>query len=137
MDSQQKTVIYNFLNKCGIDCGSLDNLDGFKLARDILLSEEKYNEITKEIPTLKTIYSSSYMTSLHKNAKKNQQWPLINIVRQVLKSCGYSMKPLRVANGYTKSGKKLYRRFFVISRIVVQQKIEPSSDNASSSSSEK
>ena len=129
MDSQQKTVIYKFLNNCGIDCGSLDNLDGFKIPREVLLSEERYNEITKEIPSLKTIYSSSYMTSLQKNAKKNQQWPLINIVRQVLKSCGYSMKPLRVANGYTKSGKKLYRRFFVISKIEVTQKIEQEEDN--------
>ena len=137
MDSQQKTVIYNFLNKCGIDCGSLDSLDGFKIPREVLLSEEKYNEITKEIPSLKTIYSSSYMTSLQKNAKKNQQWPLINIVRQVLKSCGFSMKPLRVANGYTKSGKKLYRRYFVISKIVIKQKIESNEDDASSSSSEK
>ena len=75
------------------------------------------------------------MTSSQKNAKKNQQWPLINIVRQVLKSCGYSMKPQRVANGYTKSGKKLYRRFFVISKIVIKQKIQE--DDSSNSSSEK
>ena len=86
MDSQQKTVINNFLNKCGVGCDTIDNLDGFKIPREVLLSEEKYNEIVEEIPKLKTIYSSSYMTSLQKNAKKNQQWPLINIVRQVLKS---------------------------------------------------
>jgi hypothetical protein len=135
MDSQQKTVVNSFLNKCGIECDSLDNLDGFKIPREVLLLEEKYNEIVEEIPKLKTIYSSSYMTSLQKNAKKNQQWPLINIVRQVLKSCGYSMKPQRVANGYTKSGKKLYRRFFVISKIVIKQKIQE--DDSSNSSSEK
>lgn len=135
MDSQQKTVVNSFLNKCGVECDSLDNLDGFKIPREVLLLEEKYNEIVEEIPKLKTIYSSSYMTSLQKNAKKNQQWPLINIVRQVLKSCGYSMKPQRVANGYTKSGKKLYRRFFVISKIVIKQKIQE--DDSSNSSSEK
>ena len=75
MDSQQKTVVNSFLNKCGVECDSLDNLDGFKIPREVLLSEEKYNEIVEEIPKLKTIYSSSYMTSLQKNAKKNQQWP--------------------------------------------------------------
>ena len=129
MDAEQKTVVNIFLNKCGVDCDTLNNLDGFKIPRELLLSEEKYNEIVEEIPKLKTIYSSSYMTSLQKNAKKNQQWPLINIVRQVLKSCGYSMKPQRIANGYTKSGKKLYRRFFVISKIEVTQKIEQEEDN--------
>ena len=28
MDSQQKTVVNSFLNKCGVECDSLDNLDG-------------------------------------------------------------------------------------------------------------
>lgn len=132
MDSHQKTLVKNFLNKCGVECESLDNLDGTKISREVLLSEEKYNEVAKEIPSLKEIYSSSYMTSLQKNAKKTQQWPLINIVRQVLKSCGYSMKPKRVANGYTKAGKKLYRRFFIVSKIIIKQKINESDSNATS-----
>ena len=129
MESQQKIVVKSFLNKCGVDCISLDDLDGMKIPREILLSEEKYAEVQNEIPSLKEIYSSSYMTSLQKNAKKNQQWPLINIVRQLLKSCGYTMKPLRVANGYTKAGKKLYRRFFVVSKIIIKQKIDNDSQS--------
>tara|TARA_B100000902_G_C27239263_1_gene879112 strand:+ start:63 stop:470 length:408 start_codon:yes stop_codon:yes gene_type:complete len=135
MDSQQKNIVSKFLNSCGVTCDSIDDLDGIKIPREILLSEERYAEASKAIPTLKEIYSSSYMTSLQKNAKKTQQWPLINIVRQILKSCGYSMKPLRVANGYTKSGKKLYRRFFVVTKIKVLQKIE-TCDEASSNSTE-
>ena len=135
MDSQQKNTVSKFLNSCGVTCDSIDGLDGIKIPREILLSEERYAEASKVIPTLKEIYSSSYMTSLQKNAKKTQQWPLINIVRQILKSCGYSMKPLRVANGYTKSGKKLYRRFFVVTKIKVLQKIE-TCDEASSNSTE-
>ena len=135
MDSQQKNTVSKFLNSCGVTCDSIDDLDGTKIPREILLSEERYAEASKAIPSLKEIYSSSYMTSLQKNAKKTQQWPLINIVRQILKSCGYNMKPLRVANGYTKAGKKLYRRFFVVSKINVVQKIE-TEDDASSSSAE-
>ena len=66
------------------------------------------------------------MTSLQKGAAKTQKWPLINIVRQILKSYGYKMRPLRVANGYTKAGKKLYRRFFIVEKKMNNQEIDNS-----------
>ena len=60
------------------------------------------------------------MTSLQKTAKSTQAWPLINIVRQVLKSCGYTMSPKRLSNGYNKSGKKLYRRVLSANQVYYQ-----------------
>lgn len=49
--------------------------------------------------------------------KKKQRWPLLNLVRQLLKVNMYEMKPIRKSDGYTKDGKKKYVRFFLIQKI--------------------
>lgn len=116
MDSEQEKIIVEFLNVCGVPCESLAVILGITIPREVLLQEDRYNNACAYNEKLKEIYSSSYMTSLQKTAKSTQSWPLINIVRQVLKSCGYCMVPKRLSNGYTKTGKKIYRRVFVISK---------------------
>ena len=73
----------------------------------------------KEFKKAKAIsrkYSSS-LTSLQKSAELEQKWPLLNLVRQVLKSCNYLMKPIRQSAGYDKEGKKKYRRLFRIDKM--------------------
>lgn len=116
MENSQEKIIIDFLNVCGIPCESLSVIDGLAVPRETLLQEETYKKSCEHIEKLKEIYSSSYMTCLQKTAKTTQAWPLINIVRQVLKSCGFNMTPKRLSNGYTKSGKKLYRRVFLINK---------------------
>ena len=116
MENSQEKIIIDFLNVCGIPCESLSVIDGLAVPRETLLQEETYKKACEHIEKLKEIYSSSYMTCLQKTAKTTQAWPLINIVRQVLKSCGFNMTPKRLSNGYTKSGKKLYRRVFLINK---------------------
>ena len=86
------------------------------IPREQLLNDLKYEQATKVIPELKHHMSSSYMTALQSNAQANQKWPLINIVRQLLKHTGYRMIPIRKSNGYSKDGKKLFRRFFRIEK---------------------
>ena len=54
------------------------------------------------------------MTSLHKNANKNQRWPLLNLVRQILNTYCYKMEPIRKSDGYTLEGVKKYKRYFKI-----------------------
>jgi hypothetical protein len=56
------------------------------------------------------------MTSLQQNAEKNQKWPLINIVRQILNKYNYKMIPIRKCDGYTLDGIKKYKRFFQIEK---------------------
>lgn len=92
------------------------------IPREPLLSEGNYESVTKLIPSVKQYISSSYLTSLQSNAKETQKWPLINIVRQLLKHSGYRMIPIRKSNGYSKDGKKLFRRFF---RIEKYKTVEP------------
>ena len=112
---QEKTVI-SFLNCAGISVDDISELHGTIVDRDDLLSDEKYSKIKEQITELKKLYSSSYMTSLQKTAGDTQKWPVINIMRQLLKSYGYALVPKRCANGYTKLGKKIYKRSFVITK---------------------
>ena len=68
------------------------------------------------IPDLKNVFSSSYMTCLQKPAGKEQKWPLLNLVRQILSVYNFDMEPIRKSDGYTPEGIKKYKRFFYIKK---------------------
>tara|TARA_B000000557_G_C20766487_1_gene439707 strand:+ start:943 stop:1287 length:345 start_codon:yes stop_codon:yes gene_type:complete len=84
--------------------------------RDIFLNDKKYLSVVALIPKLKEHFSSSFLTSLQKNAPIKQRWPLLNLIRQILKINNYEMIPIRKSNGYTNDGKKLFKRFFLIKK---------------------
>lgn len=109
-------LIINFLNKCNIVCNDVNNLDGTIIYRDTLLNPNLYDKIKQDIPSLKNILNSSTYTSVQKNAENNQRWPLINLIRQILKRYNYELKPKRLADGYTKDGQKKYKRLFEIKK---------------------
>ena len=113
-----------FLNKCSIVFDDYAQLDGMLVPRDVLLSKDKYESIKEDIDKMKKLYSSGSLTSLQKNAMENQKWPLLNLVRQILKSNNYKMDPIRKSNGYTKDGKKKYLRYFILKKIKSVQEIE-------------
>jgi len=108
--------IINFLKKCEIPFDS-KQLDGHLLPREIMLSDTIYNKVRGDLDHLREKYSSSYLTALQKTAEIDQKWPLLNLVRQLLKMNSYIMKPVRKSDGYTKEGKKKFRRFFVIQKV--------------------
>lgn len=110
-------VLLDFLIKCGVACSDLDALDGHQIPREILLDDARYEKAKTCIPELKKCFSSSSLTSLQAGAEDNQRWPLINILRQVLKSSNYRLCPRRMSDGYTPAGKKKYRRVFEIRRL--------------------
>ena len=107
----------DFLTKCGIACTDLETLDGHQIPREVLLNDERYKQAKACIPELKKCFSSSSLTSLQACAEDNQRWPLINIVRQVLKSSNYRLCPRRLSDGYTPAGKKKYRRIYEVQRL--------------------
>ena len=109
--------IIEFLKECNIVFNEENQLQGQLLPREIMLSEKIYEHVKEKIPELKKKLSSSSLTSLHKNAKQEQKWPLLNLVRQILKTFNYNMIPIRKADGYTKDGKKKYKRFFIIEKL--------------------
>ena len=122
--SEDKQTIKEFLNKCSIVFDEFSQLDGMLVPRDILLSKEKYELIKDDIEKMKKLYSSGSLTALQKNAFESQKWPLLNLVRQILKSNNYKMDPIRKSNGYTKEGKKKYLRFFIIKEIKLKQDVK-------------
>jgi hypothetical protein len=107
-------VCKKILNIVGIYSNDVSELEGIFFSREELLSEIKYQQIKEFIPELKKNFSSSFMTSMQKNAGKNQKWPLINLVRQILSVYSYHLSPVRKCDGYTSEGVKKYKRFFKI-----------------------
>lgn len=112
MDTETKQI----LKLIGIEFNELQELDGLLICREQFLSSSKYDEIKGLIYNLKHNYSSSVMTSLHKNAIVTQKWPLLNLIRQILNVYYYKMIPIRKANGYTLDGIKKYTRFFQLKK---------------------
>ena len=110
MDDEIKTIF----KVVGLEINYFDDLNGMIISRETLLSDNKYDELKYLIPELKKKYSSSFMTSLQKNAEKSQKWPLLNLIRQILHVYGYNMEPIRKADGYTLEGVKKYKRYFLI-----------------------
>ncbi len=108
MDAETK----NILNIVGIEFNELNELDNLLIPRELFLSNTKYEQIKPKLPELKKIYSSSLMTCLQKDALKEQRWPLINLVRQLLSSYYIRMIPIRKSDGYTQTGIKKYKRYF-------------------------
>ena len=117
-------IVKEFLNKCGIVFEDFKMLDGMLIPRDTLLSQEKYENIKEDLAKMKKMYSSGALTALQKSAETKQKWPLLNLVRQILKSNNYNMEPIRKSNGYTKEGKKKYLRFFIIKKIKSTKEVE-------------
>jgi len=115
--SINEQIIKDFLNKCSIVFDDFSQIDGMLIPRDLLLSNEKYQSVREDIEKMKKLYSSGSLTALQKNAEASQKWPLLNLVRQILKSNNFKMDPIRKSNGYTKEGKKKYLRFFAIKQI--------------------
>ena len=117
MNNTQIEHIKSFLNKCKIVIQNFDDLNGMLLPREIFLDKEIYNSVKEDISILKQLFTSSALTSLQSNAEETQKWPLLNLVRQILRSCHYKMIPKRVSAGYTKEGKKIYKRMFIIEKL--------------------
>ena len=108
--------IIEFLKKCKLQLDDETQLEGQLIPRDILLSPNTYEEVKAEIAVLKKKFSSSALTSLQSGAQKEQKWPLLNLVRQILRVCNYKMEPVRRSDGYDDEGKKKYKRFFLVKK---------------------
>ena len=112
-------IMLDVLNKSSISCLSINDLNGMLIPRELFMNPEIYKNLREKIPELKTIFSSSYLTSLQDTAEKKQKWPLLNLIRQVLRSCNFKLTPKRISDGYTIDGKKKYKRMFIIEKMRV------------------
>ena len=117
MNNTQIEHVKTFLMKCKIVLNQFHDLDGMLVPREFFLDKMVYDSVKEDISILKQLFTSSALTSLQSNAEENQKWPLLNLVRQILRSCHYKMTPKRVSAGYTKEGKKIYKRMFIIEKL--------------------
>lgn len=115
-DEKTKRMI-EFLNKATIVCSAITDLNGMLLPRELFMNREIYKGLKLTIPDLKSLFSSSYLTALQEPAEKKQKWPLLNLIRQVLRSCNFKLTPKRISDGYTIDGKKKYKRMFIIEKM--------------------
>jgi len=109
--------IIGFLKKCNLQLEDETQLDGQMIPRDMLLSSSRYESVKGDIVDFRKKFSSSALTSLQSGAEKGQKWPLLNLVRQILRVCNYKMDPIRRSDGYDDEGKKKYKRFFLIKKL--------------------
>ena len=116
MNNEQTEYIKLFLNKCKIFTTNFNDLHGMIVAREVMLDIENYKLVKPDILILKKFFNSSSFTSLQSTAEETQKWPLLNLVRQTLKAINFKMTPKRMSDGYSKDGKKLYKRVFIIER---------------------
>ena len=112
MDETSKKIFQHV----GIEFENINELDGMFIPREQVISTVKYEEVKKLIIDLKSVFSSSNMTCLQKPAGKEQKWPLLNLVRQILGCYSFDMEPVRKSDGYTPEGIKKYKRFFHIKK---------------------
>ena len=117
IDQEKTKLIIEFLNQGLIPCGTLNDLNGMLLPREIFFNDILYKQLKEKIPALKQLFSSSYLTALQAPAEDVQKWPLLNLMRQVLRSCHFKLTPKRVSDGYTLDGKKKYKRMFIIEKM--------------------
>jgi hypothetical protein len=96
---------------------SYQDLNGMLIPREVLLNDTTYDKIKMNIPLLKQFFSSSTMTSLQSDADTNQKWPLLNLIRQILRTYDYKLLPNRLCDGRSSDGKKKYKRIFIIEKM--------------------
>ena len=101
--------LLEILQKLNISC-SYEDLEGLIIERNLLLNNELYKKLYEEIPKIKTILSSSKYNGVHSVAEEKQKWPLINLLRQLLKQYNFTLTPKRISDGYGQDGKTNYKR---------------------------
>tara|TARA_Y100000389_G_scaffold196191_1_gene228720 strand:+ start:49 stop:393 length:345 start_codon:yes stop_codon:yes gene_type:complete len=112
-----ESTVIRFLNKCEINVENIDDLTSFTINRDLLTDNKKYENMKDEIIELKKVFSAGSITALQKTAKNKQKWPLLNLVRQILKIYKFKVTNKRLANGYSKGGTKLFKNIMEFKKI--------------------
>ena len=125
-NQENENIIMKILEKSGfVITKDISELNGIMIPRDLLINDEKYDTVKEYLVKLKKhkMFSSTFLTSLHKDADKKQKWPLLNLVRQILKVNHFRMNPIRKSAGKTKLGKKKYIRYFLIEKLKKTEEI--------------
>ena len=84
--TEKEKILSDVLNFVNIEFKSIENLVGMEVDRKILLKESVVEDFKNyQIKLKEQGFKSGKLTSLHKNSMLKQQFPAINMLRQLLK----------------------------------------------------
>ena len=107
--------IFLFIKK---DIKCREDLINLSLNHKYLRNEEFKSKIIDLIPKLKKKYKSHKLTCLHSNSLEKQKFPVINMIRQILKCNKLRLEPYTICKGYNKATKnKEFERYYLIKEI--------------------
>jgi hypothetical protein len=115
--NNENNVIIQFINKIGILITNFDELHGYIIERNLLMNDYKIKDMQEDIKDIKDIFKKSNIPQLQTNIK--QKWPLLNLIRQILKNVGFKMIPFRKCDGYDINKKKKFIRYFQIEKLQI------------------
>ena len=85
-----------------------------RIDRDTLLDQVVVQALLRHKTSLKTGYSTAKWSCLHANGADKQKTPGVCLVRQLLKANGFRMEPQTESMGYSGSGRKIVRRWYLV-----------------------
>ena len=109
-------LLIRLLRAAGVPIHDVTVLDGLIVDRSTFLRPDAYLDAAHLLPELRRSFSTTHLTALQNDAPSTQRWPLLNLVRQVLRASGYEMVPRRISDGYDPGRKKRYKRAFAIEK---------------------
>ena len=110
-DVKKKEIL---VNKIFQILGLSKNFTAEEIPFDTLTSPTIIKKLFLLQKDLKTVFSSDKLTALHQDAIRKQEFPGINLVRQIFKELGYHLKPIVRSNGYLGTQKLVKRSYLIV-----------------------
>ena len=113
MDKTQ--ILYSLLKILNFYPKNIEDITNISFEQKILREPDIINQFLKLTPDIKKHYNSNMLNCIHKNNRKKQRFPAVNMIRQLLKCNKLRLKPYVVTQGYNKAtGKKIVVRYYAI-----------------------
>jgi len=115
--SEELEFIQELLNVIDLQIETYNDLYTLTIPRKVLLAEDTIHKFTSLKDNIKSKYKSDYLNCLHDNSILKQQFPAVNMLRQLLRCNKLHLYPYVVCSGYNKKGGKIRERFYRIKDI--------------------
>ena len=109
--------IRKLLDVINFQIETYNDIYSLTIPRKILLAEDTIHKFTSLKYDIKSRYKSDYLNCLHNNSILKQQFPAINMLRQLLRCNKLHLYPVVVCSGYNGTGGKIRERFYRIKDI--------------------
>tara|TARA_B100000809_G_C15073210_1_gene506858 strand:+ start:245 stop:616 length:372 start_codon:yes stop_codon:yes gene_type:complete len=115
--TEKLEFIKELLDVIDLQIDTYNDLYSLTIPRKVLLAEDTIHKFTSLKDNIKSKYKSDYLNCLHNNSILKQQFPAINMLRQLLRCNKLHLYPFVVCSGYNVKGGKIRERFYKIKDI--------------------